>query len=153
VCDVCGGNMSKSIACRMQKAITFAVMWLPWPSMTRSRWWEGSVGRVEGSNTVVSHSKAWLSDVKPLLLVENRQSAGASVGIHAVFVCFALKMNNGGMAVLAALTHSITVIHSYLPDIIFQLDFSQTLTSALDDCDSPTAKPDSSMLQTRSESY
>jgi hypothetical protein len=67
-----------------------------------------------------------------------------------MFVCFALRMNNGGMAILAALTHSITVIHSHLPDINFQLDFSRTLTSALDNFDSPTAKPDSSMLQTRS---
>jgi hypothetical protein len=100
--------MSKSIACRMQKVITFAVMWLPWLSMTRSRWWVGSIGWVEGSNTVVSHSKAWLSDVQPLLLVENCQSEGVSFGIHAVFVCFASKMNNGGMAALAALTHPPT---------------------------------------------
>lgn len=100
---------------------------------------------MEGSKTVVSHSKAWLSDVQLLLLVEIRQFAVVSVGIHAVFVCFALEMINGGMALTAALTYSITVIHSCLPGITFQLDFSRTLISALDGCGSPT-KPDSSML-------
>jgi hypothetical protein len=90
MCDVCGGNMSKSIACRMQKVITFAVMWLPWPSMTTSRWWVGSVGRVEGSNTVVSHSKAWLCDVQSLFLqpiASSRVPDPSSPPISITFCC------------------------------------------------------------------
>ena len=79
------------------------------------------------------HSNAWLPDVQPLLLVENRQSSGVSGGIQAEFVCFALKMISGGIATPAALIHSIAVIHSCLPLITFQLGFSRILTSAPDD--------------------
>lgn len=117
----------------MQYAITFAVMWLPWPSMIRSRRYVGSVGFVDCSKTVVSHSYAWLSDVQPLLLIKNLQLCGVSSGIQAVFVCFALKMTSGGIATLAALMHSIAIIHSCRPLMTFQLDCLRTLTSALDD--------------------
>jgi hypothetical protein len=107
--------MSKSIACFMQCAITFAVMWLRWPSITRRRWSDGSAGRVEGSKTVVSHSYVWLSDVQPLLLVEKRQSGGACAGIQPVLVCFALNIRRGGSAEPPALIHFIAVIHCCLP--------------------------------------
>jgi hypothetical protein len=100
----------------------------------------------KGSNTVFSHSYAWLSDVYPLLLIENLQSGGVLVGIQAVLVCFAFKMTSGGIATPAALIHSIAVIHSCRPLNTFQLDCSRILTNALDDWLVPTANPDSSML-------
>ena len=99
----------------------------------------GSAGRITGSKTMVGHSYASLSDVQPLLLAENRHSGKAYVGIQAVLMCFALKMSSGGMALPPALMHSIAVIHACLPEITFQLEFSRTLTDALDDSLSPTA--------------
>jgi hypothetical protein len=56
--DVCGGRMRRSTACSIQCAIIFAVMWLLWPSMIRSRRYTGSAGFVDGSNIEVSHSNA-----------------------------------------------------------------------------------------------
>jgi len=118
--------------CSMQCAITFAVMWLPCPSIIRNRRCVGS-SLVDNSNTVVNHSYVWLSDVQLLLLVENRQSRGVSAGIHVVFVCFALKITSGGIATPAALTHSIAVIHSCWPFTTFQFDCSRMLTNVLKD--------------------
>jgi hypothetical protein len=77
---------------------------------------------------------AWPPDVQPLLLVGNRQSSGVYVGIQAMLVCCASKMINGGMAVPGPLTHSIAVIHPYLPNFTFRLDFSRTsILELLDD--------------------
>lgn len=42
MCEVCGGGTCRSIACFMQYAITFAVIWLPWPSMINRRRRAGS---------------------------------------------------------------------------------------------------------------
>jgi len=101
--------------------------------MIRSRRYARLAGFVDSSKTVVNHLYAWLSDVQLLLLVENLQSGSVSVGLQAVFVCFALKMISGGTATPAALMHSIAVIHSCRPLITFQLDFSRILNNALDD--------------------
>lgn len=100
---------------------------------------------VAGSKTVVSRSYAWISDVQPLLLVENRQSRDVWAGIQAVLVCCASKIIKGDMAAPAAVTHSMAVIHSCRPAMTSQLDFSQTLTNALSLL-TPTANPYSSML-------
>jgi hypothetical protein len=48
-----------------------------------------------------------------------------------MLVCCALKMIRGGIKAQAALTHSIAVIHSGRPAIIFQLDLSRMLANAL----------------------
>ena len=80
--------------------------------MIKSRRCVASAGFIDGSNTVVSHSYAWLSDVQLLLLVEKYQPGGVSIGTQAVFVSFALKIMSGRIATPAALIHSIAVIHS-----------------------------------------
>ena len=48
--------------------------------MISSRRSIGSAGRITGSKTMVGHSYASLSDVQPLLLVENRHSSNVYVG-------------------------------------------------------------------------
>ena len=132
-CDVCSGRIRRSIICCMQHAIIFAVIWLPWPSIMRRRCCVRSTSCIDGTNTVVSYSNAWLSDVQPLLLVENLQSGGVLVGIQAVLVCFALKMTSGGIAMPVALIHSIAVIHSCQLLTTFQFNCLRILTNTLDD--------------------
>jgi hypothetical protein len=104
------GQNSGSVACSMQWAITLVAMWLPWPSMIRRRRDSVSSDLVSGSKTVVSHSCRWLSEVQPLLLVEDRQLQDLRAGIRTVLVCCTLKMIRGGIATPAALTNSIAVI-------------------------------------------
>jgi len=92
-----------------------------------------------------------LSDVHLLSDVENLQFSGVEAGIHAVFVCFALKIRSGGKATPEAPIHSIAVIHSYLPLIFLNAVVSPLLISTFEGKVVPRAKPVSSTLKIASE--
>ena len=83
-----------------------------------------------------------------LLDVENFHLTGVDRGIHAVFVCFALKIRSGGRATPNALIHSIAIIHSYRPGIFLNPRVSSLLISTFEDKILPRANPDSSTLKT-----
>jgi hypothetical protein len=92
-----------------------------------------------------------LSDAHPLLDVENFHFSGVEAGVHAVFVCFALKIRSGGKATPEAPIYSIAVIHSYLPLIFLNAVVSPLFISTSEGKVVPRAKPVSSTLKIASE--
>ena len=88
-----------------------------------------------------------MSDVQPLLDVENFHFSGVKAGIHAVFVCFALKIRSGGKATPEALIYSIAVIYSCLPLIFLNAVVSPLFISTFEGKVVPRAKPVSSTLK------
>ena len=92
-----------------------------------------------------------MSDVHPLLDVENLHFSGVDAGIHAVFVYFALKIRSGGNATPEAPIHSIAVIHYCLPLIFLNAIVSPLLISTFEGKVVPRAKPVSSTLKIASE--
>jgi hypothetical protein len=92
-----------------------------------------------------------LSDVHPLLDVENFYFSGVEAGIYAVFVCFALKIRSGGKVTPEALIYSIAIIHSCLPLIFLNAVVSPLFISTFEGKVVPRAKPVSSTLKIASE--
>ena len=88
-----------------------------------------------------------MSDVQPLLDVENFHFLGVEAGIHAVFVYFALKIRSGGKATPEAPIYSIAIIYSCLPLIFLNAVVSPLLISTFEGKVVPRAKPVSSTLK------
>jgi hypothetical protein len=88
-----------------------------------------------------------LSDVYPLLDIENFYLSGIEAGIYAVFVYFALKIRSGGKVTSKALIYSIVVIHSYLLLIFLNAVISPLFISTFEGKVVPRAKPVSSTLK------
>jgi hypothetical protein len=92
-----------------------------------------------------------LSDVHPLLDVENFHFSGVEAGIYAVFVYFTLKIRSGGKVTPEAPIHSIAVIYSYLLLIFLNAVVSPLFISTFEGKVVPRAKPVLSTLKIVSE--
>jgi hypothetical protein len=88
-----------------------------------------------------------LSDVYPLLDIENFYFSGIEAGIYAVFVYFALKIISGGKVTSEALIYSIVITHSYLLLIFLNAVISPLFISTFEGKVVPRAKPVSSTLK------
>jgi hypothetical protein len=82
-----------------------------------------------------------LSEVYPLLDVENFYFSGVEAGIYVVFVYFTLKIRSGGKVNPEAPIHSIAIIYSCLLLIFLNAIVSPLFISTFEGKVVPRAKP------------
>jgi hypothetical protein len=92
-----------------------------------------------------------LSDVHPLVDVENFQFSRVDAGIYAVYVYLASKIRSGGKATPEAPIYSIAVIYSYLLLVFLNVLISSLFTSIFEGKVVPRAEPVPSTLNIASE--
>jgi hypothetical protein len=120
--------------------------------MTNSRLFP-SFRRVKGSNRVVSHSYACISEVQPLFDVEKAHPGGVTSGIQPELRFFPLKIRVGGRVTPEAEMHSIAIIHSRRPACFFPRYLYFLSRSTIDRRVDPRLKPVSSTLKIAEGGY